>query len=173
MKRKEQNMSASYYASAVVGIILPIKDKDLQYEVEKRGCEHDVPENAKFCPYCGKSKTEIIIKKIDSYELETIINKTYLKYAYTTDQLDIAIGDKTVECNLNYGSPTASIEIPNLAFINKELIKVRDDLQKHPELSKTSLPESFQKAMGEGIKVHVVGFRTIQFNQLLILIGDK
>ena len=150
-------MSANYYASAVVGIHLPLKDEDFKYVTEKQECcNQKITGKAKFCSECGKKIK--IEEKFDKYILEEILVKSKLDYSPTTDYNDFVIGIATKQCDLNYESPFSSMEIPDTYLIASELISIKDSILKHPELSKTNLHETLQKSINEGIKVHCVGY---------------
>jgi hypothetical protein len=45
-------MSTSYYADMVAGFAVP--KARLRFPTRKRGCAHEVPKDANFCPTCGK-----------------------------------------------------------------------------------------------------------------------
>jgi hypothetical protein len=59
-------MSVDYSALTVVGV--KINRADLSEKHEVRGCAHEVPSDATYCPTCGKKIKNIVVAPLPIFE---------------------------------------------------------------------------------------------------------
>ena len=133
-------MGASYYATTALGLFLDGNDIEVCVEnqkkiVEKKGCKHDLPEGAKFCPTCGKPSVIKEESEIDFEPwLEDLLGTKY-EIKHTTDNEDMLIVSKKYSVrigDINYSDENLGyIKIPTDTDVEKVRLELIKLLQPH------------------------------------------
>lgn len=91
-------MSISHYVYLIKGY--KISREQAHVKTTKRGCDHSVPENAKFCPECGKPRTQTDEAIHDYFDGEKIIRNVRFVSIYRQEKFFIG---KVISTVADYG----------------------------------------------------------------------
>lgn len=128
-------MGYDAYSYSVFGIRM--KHKEIRKVVRERACDHDIPDNAKFCPTCGQpAYTTINESIIDSFENDGL---TYFYSNYDdTFQDDILVGFSLGETSYNSQCEYIECQSPTQSMIDQIVEFCREhDLEYTAEDCKT------------------------------------
>ena len=132
-------MSASYTSYAVIGIEIALDGDggpNLILPRTVRGCEHEVPDDMKFCPECGKPREEETEAYFDLQDLKL----ENLSTAFDTDYKHMYLGAVVEGDDYSRGE-----KLP----VSK-CIKVLDELNKAPIIirrKEAKIPDEFKEIL--------------------------
>jgi hypothetical protein len=125
-----------YYGYTIIGCRIDNKDMEKlikketnKNKVQRRGCDHEVPESALFCSLCGKARIVNFFKEFTKHDLLEKFEKDGLNYVLTTDNYNcfVTFSKKYIAStgDINYYSSFNMINIPS----EIELIELKKTLK--------------------------------------------